>query len=373
MRSRRRGSHGLSLFGSLLAMALLGSLILGVVVWLEERALEDRARLAGSKLETLAHAVSSYVHSNFRDLQLRVPAGSPQTTITAAELSAVLPEGFSPVDALGRGYRVMAMRAGTTGVDVLVAQTLPAGDAFVPSAALLGERYGGVRMGVVAPEASTRLRGPAIDVDVSAFQTAFSGVPAVGALAAFGRFDHQNVFGDMLYRIEIPGFPDANRMETALHLGGNDIAGAGLVEAQSFDVEEDIEVNGALEVEGELTVGEAVTVTGEVTVGGAMTAGSGEFDGLVKADTVEAETSMETVTVTASGTVTAETVSATGAMTANSATIGDLQSATMDAQTVTATNVTAENVSLNTMRATGSIAAATAGISRLTVGSCSGC
>ena len=306
-RPRGQGVRGLSLFGSLLAMALLGTLVLGVVVWLEERSLEDRARVAGTQLETVAHAVSSYVNSEFPDLLGRVGSGPVMIGIPELKSGGVLPDDFGSRNVLGRGFQVMVMPVGTLALDVMVAETLPAGDTLVPSAALLGERYGGVRMGVVPPEAPTELRGPAVGVSVSGFQGAFGGVPAVGALAVLERFDHESVYGSELHREDIPGFPEGNQMQTDLDLGGNEIVDAGRVEAESFEVVRDIEVSGALIVEGALTVGEAVDVTGEIS--------------------------------------------------ADRGTFGDTRSRTVTAIVVNAGHMTSD----------------TASISRLTVGSCSGC
>lgn len=370
VRHGRRAARGLSLFGSLLAMAVLGTLVLAVITWLEDRSLEERERIAGGQLETLAHGVGSYVHSIFTTLPATLPR---EITLGELRTAGVLPDGFGDVDALGRGFRVLARDGGSGAVDVVVAETLPTGDTLVPSGALLGDRFGGVRMGVVPPDTPTRLRGPTVDVDVSAFQGGFGGVPAVGALAAFERFDHGSVFGDQLYRLEIKGFAEANRMETALDLGGNDIENGGLVKATSLDVTEDFETGGELKVSGKLIVGQAVEVTGAVTVTGAVSAGGGTFTGTVSADSMAANDSIQTATVTATGTVTAATVSASGAVSADRATIGDLQSGTVNAAGVTMTSGTAERISAGSLGASGNIQAATAGISRLTVGSCSGC
>ncbi len=353
-------------------MALLGTLVLGVVVWLEERALEERARVAGSQLETLAHATSSYVNSDFPDLLASVGVGRI-IVLQDMRNAGMLPEGFAVRNALGRGFQVMMRPVGTRGLDVLVAETLPGGDQFVPSVALLGERFGGVRMGVVAPEAPTFLRGPTIDVAVGGFQTQFGGVPGRGALGVLMRFDHERVYGDQLYRVAIPGFDEANQMKTALDLGGNDIVDVRRLEAESFDVEEDIETGGELVVTGLLTVGQAVEVTGEATIAGEMSAQTGNFDQTVTATTMEALKHIEAETVTATGTLTGKTVTATGTMTADSAVMGNLQSRTMDASAVSATSVTAEIVGVDTLGAAGHMTADSAGISRLTVGSCSGC
>ena len=368
-----RGRRGLSLFGSLLAMALLGSLVLAVIVWLEDRSLEERERIAGTQLETLAHGVSAYVHSRFPALQTQVGGGAVTISLAQLQSQGVLPDGFGAVNALGRGFQVMALDGGSGAVDVVVAETVPGGDTLVPSGALLADRFGGVRMGVVSSAAPTRLRGPTIDHDVSAFQSNFTGALRAGALGVFARFDHGSVYGDQLYRIEIPGFAQGNRMETTLDLGGNEIVDAGLVQAQSMEVVTDIELGGALTVTGALTVGQSVDVTGAVTVGGQMAADTGAFTGTVTANLVQSNTSVQTATVTATGTVTADTVGVTGAVNANSATFGDLQSATVNATDVTATTVTAEQAAADSLQTTANITAASAGISRLTVGSCSGC
>ena len=370
MRIRRRLRRGLSLFGSLLAMALLGTLILSVVVWLEDRALEERERTAGTQLETMGHAVSSYVNSNFVDV-----LGSVPREIARSELSLVLPVGFGDTDALGRELKVYAIAGpDADSVDVLVAQVWSdLEDTLVPSAALLAPGYGGVRMGVVWPDAPTMLQGPTIRQSVSGFQSAFGGDPQAGALAVFARFNHESVFGSQLYRIEIPGFPDGNVLETNLDLGGNDIVDAGMVGAERLEVVEDIETGGELIVTGALMVGQAVNVTGKLSVSGEMTADRGTFLGAVKAESLEAVTSVEAVTVTATGTVTAETVSVFDSVSAGSANLDNLVSSIFDAGVVTATDVTAERLSSGSLETTGDIRALTAGISRLVVGSCSGC
>ena len=104
---------------------------------------------------------------------------------------------------------------------------------------------------------------------MSAFQAAFGGAPAVGALAALRRFDHQAVYGGRLQRIALPGFPEANRMETDLDMGGNAITGAGRLSAASLTLSGDLEAGGDIAVTGDLTVGQAVRVAGTVEAAGA--------------------------------------------------------------------------------------------------------
>ena len=145
----------------------------------------------------------------------------------------------------------------------------------------------------------SRLSGPTVDADLAAFRSAFAGAPAKGALAALRRFDHGSVYGDALYRVAIPGFAEANRMEADLDMAGNAIEGAGTIEAASLEVETDLSAGGDLAVTGDLVVGRAVRASGTVEAGETMTAsaarisgpasaGSMTVSGAVRAQTVEA-------------------------------------------------------------------------------------
>ena len=218
--------RGLSLFGALLALALLGMIVLAASTFFETLAADRRARIAVQQLTVLADASASHVHGRFPELLAAARGGPVEITLAQLKGAGSLPADFSAVDALGRGYRVLILAAGADAIDVLATEAVGAGDTVPPPAALL-EAAGEARLGLVPPDAPSRLAGPTLDHDVSAFQAAFTGAPAVGALAALRRFDHQAVYGGRLQRIAVPGFPEANRMETDLDMGGNAISGAG--------------------------------------------------------------------------------------------------------------------------------------------------
>ena len=255
--------RGLSLFGALLALALLGMIVLAASTFFETLAAERRARIAVQQLTVLADASASHVHGRFPELMAAARGGPVEITLAQLKGAGSLPADFSAVDALGRGYRVLILAAGADAIDVLAAEAVGAGDTVPPSAALL-EAAGEARLGLVAPDAPSRLAGPTLDHDVSAFQAAFGGAPAVGALAALRRFDHQAVYGGRLQRIAVPGFPEANRMETDLDMGGNAITGAGRLSGASLALSGDLEAGGDIAVTGDLTVGQAVRVAGTV-------------------------------------------------------------------------------------------------------------
>ena len=367
-----RLSRGLSLFGSLLALGLFGMMVLAAVLFLDSWLLEKRARLAARQLTVLSDAAASHVNGRFPAMLGIVAGGSAELTLATLRAAGALPAGFADVNAMGRGYRVLMLAAGTDALDLLVTQTVATGDTAIPSAALL-DATGEARMGLVAPDMAQRLAGPAIDADVTAFQAAFGGAPVPRALATLRRFDHRAVYGDQLYRVAVPGFADANRMETDLDMGGNDLTGAGTVEAATVELESDLTVGGGLTVTKDLIVGRAVRVSGPAEVTGALTAQTARIAGAASAGSLTVTRGLRAASLTVQGAVTAGSIGVSGTMTAGSASLTGLQSDSVTARMVTATEVSAAGVTARAVRATSRADAAQAGFSRLIVGTCTGC
>ena len=347
-------------------------MVLAVALFFETRMLEERARLAARQLSVLSDAAASHVSARFPAMLTAVGGGSAELALPTLRAAGALPGGFAAVGAMGRGYRVLLRAAGPDALDLLVTQTVPAGDTEVPASALFGAD-GGARMGVVPPDMPRRLRGPAVDAEVSAFQAVFGGAPAAGALATLRRLDHRAVYGDQLYRVAVPGFADANRMETDLDLGGNDLTGAGEFEAETLDLESDLTVGGGLAVTGELIVGRALRVSGPAEVTAGITAETAQVTGAATAGSLAVSRELTAAGMTVRGAVTAGSIGARGAVAAGSASLTGLQSNSVTARTVTATEVSAAGARARAVRATARADAAEAGFSRLTVGVCSGC
>ena len=359
---------GLGLFEGLLALGLLGLLVLGATVFFETRALEKRGRLAAVQLSVLADAAASYAHSRFPALLTQAQGGPSELTLATLKAGGSLTADFSEVDALGRGYRVLMLAAGPDAFDLLAAETVPAGDTVRPAAALL--EASGPRVGLAGP---SRLSGPTVDADLAAFRAAFSGAPAEGALAALRRFDHGSVYGDALYRVAIPGFAEANRMEADLDMAGNAIEGAGTIEAASLDVETDLTAGGDLSVIGELVVGRAVRASGTVEAGGTMTAAAARISGPASAATMTVTGAVRAQTVEAVNRVEAASIGVAGAVAAGSARLGGFDARSATVRTMTADSVAATSVTATRVQAGTRLDADNAGISRLVVGRCQGC
>ena len=365
---RLRLSRGLGLFEGLLALGLLGLLVLGATVFFETQALEKRGRLAAVQLSVLAEAAGAYAHSHFPALLTQAEAGPSEIALASLKAAGSLTADFSEVDALGRGYRVLMLAAGPDAFDLLAAETVDSGDTVRPAAALL--EAAGPRIGLAGP---SRLSGPTVDADLAAFRAAFSGAPAEGALAALRRFDHGTVYGDALYRVAIPGFAEANRMEADLDMAGNAIKGAGTIEAASLEVETDLTAGGDLSVTGDLVVGRAVRASGTVEAAETMTASAARISGPASADSMTVTGAVRAQTVEAVRRVEAASIGAAGAVAAGSARLGGLDARSVTARTMTADSVSAASVTATRVQAGTRLDAVDAGISRLVVGRCQGC
>ena len=211
--------RGLSLFGALLALALLGMIVLAASTFFETLAAERRARIAVQQLTVLADASASHVHGRFPELLAAARGGPVEITLAQLKGAESLPADFSAVNALGRGYRVLILGAGADAIDVLAAERIEPGDTVPPSAALL-EAAGDARLGLVPPDAPSRLAGPTLDHDVSAFQAAFGGAPAVGALAhLFQKQGLYHLFPRRQYQLQIGAGVDVGpcRPDAAFH------------------------------------------------------------------------------------------------------------------------------------------------------------
>ena len=371
MRGRlwRRRRRGLTVFGAVLATGLLGIMMAGLAAWGQQRLLERRGEVAAAELAVLADAVGAFVEGDFPAALALAPG---EIGLAALQAAGSLPPGFAERSALGRPWRVLVLAAGAGAIDVVVTENLAAGDPPAPPSAVLAVA-GTVRLGTVGGDAPTQLRGLALDADVSAFQAFFGGAPAAGALASLERFDQDTVYGDQLYRAAVPGFPELNRMAADLDMDGFDIVDADNVAADSMTLEAGLEVGGDLTVDGDLVIGRATTVNGAVSVSGAMTAQTATVAGAVDADTMTVTALLEAGSGQVTGAVTAGSVGATGAATAGAATVGSLNAGSVTTRDVTAGSAAAADVRAGQVLVTGRIDADDAGISRLTVGVCSGC
>ena len=367
-----RHHRGLSLFGALLALVLIGLMVVAGSRFVTEELIRRTERRAIEQLAEVSRAAHDYVLDRFAALV----AGPASQEVTLAQLrtAGVLAPGFLDMDVMGRGYRVLLARPGPDTIDMVVTQTFAAGtDESWPWRPLTQVQSPAVRLGTVSADDPSILRGPAINLDIAAVQSTF-GVPQVRAVAGYARFDRQTVFGDQLYRVAVPGFAELARMETDLDLNGNDIVEAGAVDADTLTVADTVEVGGQLTVIRDLMVSGLIDVTGSTTVAGALQAETADVANDVSAGTVTSDGLLQAVSINVSGPLTAGGVSTTGdvavggsATVTGTVTASTARAGTVDAGTLDLSILRADQVRMTSGTAT------TIGVTNLIVGNCTGC
>lgn len=373
--TRRRDRAGLSLFGAALALALFGVFVASGMEWLQQRAREGIARIAGAQAIALSEAAGSWVASTFSD---RLTAGAEDVSLATLRTAGVLAPGFAAggIDALGRTLRVLTRPVGADALDVLVTHVPRTGDQVFPiKAVLVGN--GKARIGLVHP-GETVLRGPTVAADISGFRAQFTGAPADFAIGVLERHDRESVYGDFLYRDAVSGLADANRMSTQLDMGGNDVVDAKEIQADRLVLENGLEVGTDLTVTEDLLIEGDLEVTGKATVTNDVTAGTADVAGALRADSAVIAGEARAGSVAASGSVSGGRIRTHGVLSAGDATVThNVRAGSVGAFRVTAGDVEAGTVRSGRVTGTsgtvGTVSATSGQFSTLTVGVCHGC
>jgi hypothetical protein len=250
-------------------MLLQLGIVMAIVLFIAPGAMDRYAGMQQEKIWTgtashlsfVAQAGKRYVRDN-RDTLLTQVAGGP-VVISGATLrtQGYLPAGFSLTNDSGQTYQLaVAKDPGQAGQ--LVAFVLTTGGSDIPFKGLrqiAGDTDG---MGGYVWPANTAVGADGgwlaklNDYGLSAQQ---------GHLAAFLSADALGTDADesdRLYRYQVTGRPDLNRMHTAIDMNGNNINSGGTVNAAT----------GAFT--GNVSAGANMTASGNITANGNITAGS---------------------------------------------------------------------------------------------------
>ena len=340
--------------------------------YLEEAGFERRQAAAERDLVVLARAARSHAANAIEAMRTAAGAGGlREVAVDDIEGDGWLSAGFPRTNPLGQAYRVFHRRTGTDGLDVLVTTVTPAG--LDPGYRLVGGYAGGgdIFVGMVDPLEPDRLRGPSLDADVSGYQAVF-GEPSVGETGALAALTVRSVYGSQLHREEVAGHPEANEMQTDLHMAGHDILGAEHVDSVEMEVAEEVRALGGMEVVGNLTVGQRLVVAGDGTFQGDLSARQGVVTDVLTSGSAVVTGEVRSASLEVAGTVTADTVRATGEMTAPDVTAGDVRASDVVAEDLRSDDVRAREVRAHLVRGS-TVRGDTGTFRRVYTGSCSGC
>lgn len=220
-----------------------------------------------SHLSFVAQAGKRYVRDN-RDKLLNQVSGGP-IVITGATLRSqgYLPAGFSLTNDSGQTYQLAVARdPGQAGQ--LVAFVLTTGGSEIP--------YKGLRQIATDTEGMGGYIWPA-NMAVGAdggWQARLSDYGLSGQQGRLAAFLSADALGtdadesDRLYRYQVNGRPDLNRMHTAIDMNGNNINNGGTVNANTGSF------NGQVSAGSNVTAGGSVTANGNVIANGDINAGN---------------------------------------------------------------------------------------------------
>lgn len=211
---------------SLISMAIvLGIVLVAAPIGLERYSnyMEEQTwHLTATHLSTVSQGARRYIKDNYNDLLTQAKTGTVTVTGQALRDTGYLPPGFSLTNNNGQNY-VVAIALNPTPPDKLVAFVLTSGGQQIT---FKGQRYIAQNIaglgGYIYPENIANGAGGGWEVNLTHF--GLSGQN--GHLAAYLSSD---VLGtdaeesDRLYRFEVNGRPDLNKMHTAIDMGSNDI------------------------------------------------------------------------------------------------------------------------------------------------------
>jgi len=220
-----------------------------------------------SHLSFVAQAGKRYVRDN-RDTLLTQVAGGP-VVITGATLrtQGYLPAGFSLTNDSGQTYQLAVARdPGQAGQ--LVAFVLTTGGNEIP--------YKGLRQIATDTDGMGGYVWPAnnaVGAD-GGWQAKLGDYGLTGQQGRLAAFLSADALGtdadesDRLYRYQVTGRPDLNRMHTAIDMNGNNINSGGTVNAATGAF------TGQVSAGTNVTAGGSVTASGNVTANGNVAAGN---------------------------------------------------------------------------------------------------
>ncbi len=257
-------------------MLLQLGIVMAIVLFIAPGAMDRYAGMQQEKVWTgtashlsfVAQAGKRYVRDN-RDKLLTQVAGGP-VIVTGATLRSqgYLPAGFSLTNDSGQTYQLAVARdPGQAGQ--LVAFVLTTGGSEIP--------YKGLRQIATDTEGMGGYVWPA-NMAVGAdggWQARLSDYGLSGQQGRLAAFLSADALGtdadesDRLYRYQVNGRPDLNRMHTAIDMNGNNLNNGGTVNAATGNF------TGQVSAGTNVTAGGNVTANGNVAAGNNVTANNG--------------------------------------------------------------------------------------------------
>ena len=232
-----------SLLGTLLATALGTILIANTVpFWLETQhhALMDQT--TAQQIRQVSDGLAGYTKAYYSAIEGVTTSTKPAVIpISALVATGFLPAGTNTVDPYGQtivGEILQPIAGILVGAVVTQGGTAPAGSHLNQLATLIGAQGGFVPTSDILSLpgicGTSCYQGSGGTWKASFSQYPFTGV-GPGSLIALQQFNTNNMPQDFLYRSNVPGFPQANQMQTSINMNGNNLNNANQVQTYNLN------------------------------------------------------------------------------------------------------------------------------------------
>ena len=254
---------GFTLLELLLVVAILSVLLTGATVGFNNWFEDSVDRKVSREMKDLQKNSEEYIELNFIDILASIPTLNDVVEINLNDMIAqgFLPENYSATNSYRQPLRVFVRNAQANSVNGEVIEVLTVSDDNGVNATakdldriLNVATNGGPSVGIVTDLniGPTCCNGNIQNVN-STWSVPLSAIAgynpnvseSTGQIAVYGRTSQKDVFtNNYLFRLNVPGSPELNKMETNLDLNGNDISGAGVIVFDSMQSQGSANISG---------------------------------------------------------------------------------------------------------------------------------
>lgn len=296
-RDGRKRQRGLTLIEAAMVLGLMAIVMAQIADMMATNAQAIKENATVGRMREVVAAASKYVETNYATISTDTASGGAYVAgglaipiaddvaapsgLTSVQGGGFLSDSFAPTNAFGQREWLLVKRHPTVPnrLDMLV---VTEGGTAIDLARLPGvaSKVGaaGGFVSDVAPYAAANVNGSYGGwTSPAAYWTSTGHTPAVGTLAASLAFETTPV-ADYLYRVAVPGHPEANQMFTNLDMAGGgtrhsitgvqDLNTVSVTASGTVSAGDDLAATDDLTVGDDATIGDRLTVNGQSSFGG---------------------------------------------------------------------------------------------------------
>ncbi|CAG9165713.1 shufflon system plasmid conjugative transfer pilus tip adhesin PilV [Cupriavidus pinatubonensis] len=227
-----------SIVGYLIALMLSMLSLAGFATWAKAGVTNVQTAAAASQMLVFDKAALQYVQDQAATLVAQATATVP-VSVTPAMLASggYLPTGFSATNVFGQTWLLQVLQPTANNLQALV--TTQGGRAITDTRQLVQIAAQAGAQGGFVPYAGQNGDPTMVPTNAygayGAWQVPLASFtnPGSGRLASLLAFTGAQANNGYLYRVQVPGHPELNKMQTAIDMGGNDLNSAGRVTANT--------------------------------------------------------------------------------------------------------------------------------------------